>query len=135
LVDSIWFEFITKELIDGLSQHIINIYPCNVNILEVWAWNGKLAHYLSQSLSKHYGDNFIYNAIDRITGDWIKIHKLDQQEGIQKFSPNIILCSWLELHPYTLYPVWLYEERQKLADSVTLLEEEKKITIGIIYGL
>lgn len=102
--DSIWYEFVTYELVDGLTKHIFSRFDKCPSILEVCAGNGRLAKHLSQFLYTYYGSYPRYIATSLNNQDldsciWDNVEEIDQYEAVKKYQPQIIIGSWLHKGP------------------------------------
>lgn len=107
---NIWYEIITSDLIRWLVSHITSKYDICPTIVEVGAGNGKLSHHLSKALSTSYNANFTpYYPVDHSERKWENVEWIDQNKAIIKYSPQVIICSRLELHPL---PMLSLEEKQ-----------------------
>lgn len=102
------FEIYTKEYIEGLSKYIIGQsekYKGNegdkVFVLEVGAGNGKLSYFLKQEISKGMENSITLKATDfpteyyTISSPYNNVEKLSYQKALEKYQPNIVLCSWM----------------------------------------
>lgn len=104
----LWYEVITQDLIQWLTSHLSSYVSKNTStkILEVCAWQGRLAHFLKQSLLELYGNLFEVRAIDNGLQSWEVqlpiVENLSMDEAIATYKPNIIIASWLPMHPHNL---------------------------------
>lgn len=128
-------EFVTKELIEWLTNHVIASYPHEqkVDILEIYAGNGKLAYHMQKSLQEKCWDMFTYRAVD----NWDDTRKntsslvqnMNHTQWIDIYKPDIIFASRLPFHPYNMLPKWFQETLYALSFDRHLrnLTEEQKI--------
>ena len=100
---SIIYEFMNKEYLDDLSKYLIENYKENkkIKILEVGAGNGKLTYHLRKILEEKTPGKFEIIATD--SGEWqietlYEVEKIELEEAIKKYKPNVIICSWMPLN-------------------------------------
>lgn len=106
------FEVKTHELLDGLSDHLIEtagkIKKPNgepVTVVEIGAGDGKLAHCLQEYCDQKYinGEtNFQINifATDNGKDEYepiFEVERFDNEEALKEFEPDIVINSWMPL--------------------------------------
>ena len=130
------YEIVTQELVWWLINHLLPYADKERSvILELCAGNGKLAYHMNQSLQKKHGNTFKYYAID----NWDIIRKngascveeIDNVDAIKKYNPDVIVCSWLPFHPYTLLSQEFHNTYNALSSRWYdhLETDEKKVLI------
>jgi len=113
----VWYEIITQELIQWLASHFSAYTSSNdiIKILEIGSWQGRLAHFLKQSLLELYDNLFEVRAIDNNNQSWQKqlpiVEDSDMNEAISSYESNIIIVSWLTPHPDNILPKWFMDSR------------------------
>lgn len=131
----IWYEIITKDLIEWLSKHLgaHATWETAIKIVEVWAGNGKLARFLNASLQKSYPHVFDYHAVDNQDEDWSNIspivENMAMQEAVDTYKPQIIIASRLKMHPFNLLPNWFLPRMTELVNkysSKNISNQEKE---------
>ena len=103
--DSEVFEVLTEEFVQALSlylsQRIESLGGTEENpvvILEVGAGNGRLTHFLQQKLDGQVKGSVKVIATDSGTLDLktnFPVEKIDQKDALQKYKPQIVICSWM----------------------------------------
>jgi hypothetical protein len=99
------FEFLTKEYVNALSGYLslrafeLGGTPENpITILEVGAGNGRLSHFLTQSLAERSEGRVKLIAVD--SGEWdldslFQVERLDHQAALSKYQPQMVIFSWM----------------------------------------
>ena len=104
------FELLNKEYIDALGNYLskqaedLSATVDNpITILEVCAGNGRLTHFLRENLEQKIPGKIKMYAIDSGESEGFTIEtnfpveKLDHKTAIEKYKPQIILCSWMPM--------------------------------------
>lgn len=110
---NVWYEIVTQDLIQWLISHL-SVYKTSkdkIKILELGAWQGKLAHFLKQSLSDLYDNLFEIRAVDNNNElSWENqlpiVEDIDMNDVVSSYEPNIIISSWLASHPDNILLKW-----------------------------
>lgn len=130
LRNDLWYEIITQELINELTNHIgkrLNIHD-HITILEVGAGNGKLSYHLNKNLKNKYSDRCTLHAID----SWYEnipsifdIERMSDSEAIARYNPDIILWSWMPQKPFWFQ---LLERKywSQISDTIQSTDEYKE---------
>ncbi len=98
------YEIITNELIDQLSDRIIRWLATKdtLTVMEVGAWNGRLAFNLQQKLNTKAPGKIHVVAIDNNKEFWAeKFFSIDNttfEKSVDRYKPDIIVCSWMPQH-------------------------------------
>ena len=99
------FEFLTKEYVNALSGYLsqrafeLGGTPENpITILEVGAGNGRLSHFLTQSLAERSEGRVKLIAVD--SGEWeldssFPVERLDHHAALSKYQPQMVIFSWM----------------------------------------
>jgi hypothetical protein len=95
------FELITKEYIEDLTQYIIarhNGQPGKKILLEIAAGDGRLSHFLRNSLNRYAPGEYTVIATDN--GEWeirrtFEVEILSHHLALAKYHPDIVICSWM----------------------------------------
>ncbi len=130
-------EFVTQELVQWLMNHLENYLDQErVSLLEVCAGNGRLAYHMQKSLQEKYWDKFSYHAVD----NWDQnrenklpiVENIDNDQWLEKYNPDIILCSRLPLHPYDRLPKGFTDKFDELKYREHKNDQEEK-ELGEMY--
>lgn len=86
------YQFWTKELVDGLAAYI-----GEKRTLEVGAGDGMLAVTLKErGVNIVAVDNGMYQLIiPKIVTEVIQIQKMSYRKALEKYAPEVVLCSWM----------------------------------------
>ena len=99
------FEFLNQEYLEAFAGYLVNrIDELGKNeknpltILELGAGNGKLSHFLRVKIEKKTPKKTVVIATE--PGEWnlrnyFKLEKLDHLEALRKYSPDIVIFSWM----------------------------------------
>uniref|UniRef100_A0A7S2WHF1 Methyltransferase domain-containing protein n=1 Tax=Mucochytrium quahogii TaxID=96639 RepID=A0A7S2WHF1_9STRA len=107
------YEFFTSDYANALHKHLLQVSrsiatkegKSTVTILEIGAGTGKLTNYLNSIRVKN-DPALKFVATD--TGTWaakhkykrvngVSVEKYDYKTALEKFQPDIVLCSWMPL--------------------------------------
>lgn len=102
------FEIWTKEYIDRFSNYLSERAKLfggtkekPITVLEVGAGDGKLSYFLSNKLEESNVDSIkiITTGYDsetfNIKSKYNNVENLPEKDAIEKYSPDIVLCSWM----------------------------------------
>lgn len=99
------FEILTKEYVDALAGYLsqrareLGGTPDRpITVLEVGAGNGRLAHFLNESLSRKPESCATVVATD--SGEWgikpdFPVERTEHKQAIAKHQPSIVIFSWM----------------------------------------
>ena len=107
------FQILNKEYVASLSVKLIDIIDwinqSTIKILEVWAWNGRLTHFLRQKcLKKWFDGDMDFLSTDDYSWFWywnpeinmhenncLNVEQINTENSIKKYNPDIIISSWM----------------------------------------
>lgn len=102
-----FYELFTVEFINHFAEFLVtefkrlNITDRPIKILEVGAGDGKFSYHLNKKL-RELGIQFELTATDN--KEWVKqglvtdnpdVENLAHKEALEKYEPDIVLCSWM----------------------------------------
>ena len=100
------YEFVTEELLEGLSDHIIKTAESFnkkegdfVIVLEVGGGDGKLEYNLQKYCDKKLPNKIKVVVIDKSPQDQNHLNiveKIDSKNAVNKYNPDIVIMSWIE---------------------------------------
>lgn len=99
------YEILNRELIEELSFYLTQRAAQYSKdrppvILEVGAGNGRLTHFLNWNIQSVKPDIKIIATDSGNHGDYVvkpifPVEKLDDKEALTKYTPTIVICSWM----------------------------------------
>lgn len=107
------FQVLNDEFVTSLSEQLLReislLWQSDVTLLEVWAWNGRLAYFLNKKmLEASVKERVKLIAIDDYSRDkaqdlyifmkkidWIPVEEIDVIKAVDSYKPDIIISSWM----------------------------------------
>jgi len=99
------FDFLNVEFINAIGNYLklraleLGATPNQpITILETGAGNGRLTHFLTEYFTKNASDLIKIFAVDSGESRYksvFPVEKLDHKQGLEKYSPSIVIWSWM----------------------------------------